>query len=133
MSGLTERAYALRKQIEALASDMEDVKAIEVPELFPHWAVGTAYKADDRICYADTLYRCVQAHTAQSDWTPDITPALWTVVSVEEWPEWVQPTGSQDAYKKGDKVTFEGTHYISLIDGNVWSPAAYPAGWEAVV
>lgn len=49
---------------------------------------------------------------------------------VVEWPEWVQPTGAHDAYNKGDKVTFEGKHYMSLIDGNIWSPAAYPAGWE---
>jgi hypothetical protein len=47
-----------------------------------------------------------------------------------EWPEWRQPTGSEDAYNTGDKVTFEGAHYVSLIDGNIWSPTAYPAGWE---
>lgn len=50
----------------------------------------------------------------------------------EEWPEWVQPTGAHDAYNTGDKVTFEGKHYVSLIDANVWSRAAYPTGWEAV-
>jgi hypothetical protein len=48
----------------------------------------------------------------------------------EEWPAWVQPTGAHDAYNTGDKVTFEGRHYISRIDGNVWSPAVYPDGWE---
>ena len=48
----------------------------------------------------------------------------------EEWPEWVQPTGAHDAYSTGDKVTFNGKHYTSLIDGNVWSPDTYPAGWE---
>ena len=76
------------------------------------------------------LYRVVQAHTSQVDWTPDKTPALFVVVSLDEWPEFVQPTGAHDAYKKGDKVTFEGKHYISLIDANVYSPAAYPAGWK---
>lgn len=65
-----------------------------------------------------------------ADWTPDITPAMFVVVSPDEWPEFVQPTGAHDAYKKGDKVTFEGKHYISLIDGNVYSPTAYPAGWQ---
>ena len=47
-------------------------------------------------------------------------------------PEWVQPTGAHDAYQKGDTVTFEGQEYVSLIDGNTWSPTAYPQGWEIV-
>ncbi len=50
----------------------------------------------------------------------------------EEWPEWVQPTGAHDAYNTGDKVTYNGKHYTSLLDGNVWSPDAYPAGWQLV-
>ena len=47
-------------------------------------------------------------------------------------PEWIQPTGSHDAYDTGDRVTFEGAEYVSKIDGNTWSPTAYPAGWELV-
>ena len=50
----------------------------------------------------------------------------------EEWPAWVQPTGAHDCYNTGDKMTYNGQHYVSKIDGNVWSPDAYPAGWEAV-
>lgn len=49
-----------------------------------------------------------------------------------EWPEFVQPTGAHDAYAKGAKVTYEGRHYTSLIDGNVWSPADNPSGWQEV-
>lgn len=48
----------------------------------------------------------------------------------DEWPEFVQPTGAHDAYNTGDKVTWNGKHYISKMDGNVWNPDAYPAGWE---
>ena len=48
----------------------------------------------------------------------------------EEWPEWVQPTGAHNAYSNGDKITYNGKHYISTMDGNVWSPDAYPAGWQ---
>lgn len=47
-------------------------------------------------------------------------------------PEWIQPTGGHDAYQTGDHITFEGAEYKSLIDGNVWSPADYPQGWEKV-
>ena len=48
----------------------------------------------------------------------------------EEWPAWVQPTGAHDCYNTRDKVTYNGQHYVSKIDGNVWSPEAYPAGWQ---
>lgn len=50
-------------------------------------------------------------------------------------PVWVQPTGAHDAYQIGDKVHYPGESdpvYESLINGNVWSPDAYPAGWKQV-
>ena len=127
---LTERARELRPYIEKAATNLTDEDALQAVELFPQWATGHAYAVDERLQYKNVLYRVVQAHTSQADWTPDITPALFVVVSLDEWPEFVQPTGAHDAYKKGDKVTFNGKHYISLIDANVYSPAAYPAGWK---
>lgn len=50
---------------------------------------------------------------------------------VEQIPEWVQPHAG-NPYKTGDKVMFEGKVYVSLINGNVWSPTAYPQGWQLV-
>ena len=125
-----ERARALRPYIEKAAISLTDEDALQAVELFPQWVVAHAYVVGERLQYNGVLYRVVQAHTSQADWTPDITPALFVVVSLDAWPEFVQPTGAHDAYNKGDKVTFEGKHYISLIDGNVYSPAAYPAGWQ---
>ncbi len=125
-----ERARALRPYIEKASISLPDEDALQAVELFPQWVVGHAYAVDERLQYHGVLYRVVQAHTAQADWTPDMTPALFVVVSLDEWPEFVQPTGAHDAYNKGDKVTFEGKHYISLIDGTVFSPAEYPAGWQ---
>lgn len=127
---LTERARELRPYIEKAATNLPDEDALQAVELFPQWVTGRAYAVDERLQYKNVLYRVVQAHTSQADWTPDITPALFVVVSLDEWPEFVQPTGAHDAYKKGDKITFNGKHYISLIDANVYSPAAYPAGWK---
>lgn len=124
------KAKQLRQLIEQLAVTLDDETALTGVELFPMWAIGRAYAAGDRVQHGGTLYKCIQAHTSQADWTPDITPALFVVVSLDEWPEFVQPTGAHDAYNKGDKVTFEGKHYISLIDGNAYSPTAYPAGWQ---
>lgn len=126
----TERARALRPYIEKASISLPDEDALQAVELFPQWVTGHSYVVNDRLQYNGVLYRVVQAHTSQADWTPDITPALFVIVSLEEWPEFVQPTGAHDAYNKGDKVTFEGKHYISLIDGNVFSPAEYPAGWQ---
>ena len=126
----TERARALRPYIEKASVSLADEDALQAVELFPQWVIGRAYAVDERLQYNGVLYRVVQAHTSQADWVPDKTPALFVVVSLDEWPEFVQPTGAHDAYKKGDKITFEGKHYISLIDGNVYSPAVYPAGWE---
>lgn len=129
----TERARQLRPYIEKASVSLADEDALQAVELFPKWVIDHAYAVDERLQYNGVLYRVVQAHTSQEDWTPDKTPALFVTVSLDEWPEFVQPTGAHDAYKKGDKVTFEGKHYISLIDANVYSPAAYPAGWQEQV
>lgn len=132
MGTIIEKARRLRRKIEDLAITMTDEEGLEFVDLFVNWSEGIAYEVGDRVKFGDTLYKCVQAHTSQSDWTPDVVPALWTRVTVEEWPEWVQPIGAQDAYMTGDKVTFQSHHYISLIDNNTWSPADYPRGWELV-
>ena len=52
---------------------------------------------------------------------------------VEEYPEYVQPTGAHDAYNTGDKITYNGKKYICKMNGCVWTPDAYPAGWEEVI
>ena len=118
------------------ATVLTDEEALEVPALFPNWEVGKAYAVGDRVFYEDNLYRCEQAHTAQEEWTPPATKALWTNIALpHEIPVWVQPTGAQDAYNTGDKVWYpevDTTVYESLIDANVWSPEAYPQGWKAV-
>jgi hypothetical protein len=132
-----EKARALRPLIEKAAISLSDEDALGCVELFPAWEADVSYTADTRIRFGDKLYRCVQAHTSQADWTPDATPALWTEVAKPgEIPVWRQPTGAQDAYMIGDKVWYpakDTSVYVSLIDNNTWSPDAYPAGWEVVV
>ena len=119
-----EHAYKLRKLIEQSATTLNDADALEGIELFPLWKDDAEYLVGDRIRYEDILYKCVQAHASQPSWTPDITPALWVRVSIDEFPEWIQPTGVQDAYMTGDKVSHNDKHWVSLIDGNVWEPGA---------
>lgn len=125
-----EQAYEYRRKIEKAASVQSDEMALESIELFPRWEVGITVSAGERYQFSGKLFKVIQGHTTQGDWTPDKTPALFTEVSVDEWPEWVRPTGGHDCYNKGDKVTFESEHYISLIDNNSWAPTEYPAGWE---
>ena len=130
---IIEQAKAIRDSMNAVAANLTDEQAIEVMDLYLPWVANENVNVGDMRRDGEALYRCIQAHTTLEEWRPANTPALWKVVSTDEWPEWVQPTGSHDAYNKGDKVTYNGVHYVSLIDGNVWSPDAHPAGWEAQV
>lgn len=124
------KAKQLRTLIEALSASLSDETALTGVELFPLWSVGKAYATGDRVQYEGTLYKCVQGHTSQADWTPPVTPALWTAVSIDEYPAWVQPTGAHDAYGKGDKVTHNGKRWTSDVDNNTWEPGVY--GWTEV-
>lgn len=108
----------------------------EVTEARSEWIlhIGEPVKAGDIIVHNGVYYRVLQDHTLQADWEPGQVPALYVRVDdpADEWPEFVQPTGAHDAYAKGAKVTYKGQHYISLIDANVYSPEAYPQGWQLV-
>ena len=127
---IIEQARKIRADMNAVTATLTDEQGLELITLFEPWRTDLAYAVGDRRRHGETLYNCVQAHTAQDNWTPDATPALWTPISVDEYPLWVQPTGVQDAYMTGDKVTFEGKRYTSVIDNNTWSPTAYPQGWK---
>lgn len=98
---------------------------------YKQWVSGETLAVGDRRAYKDILYEVIQAHTTQDDWTPDVTPALFKQVWVEEYPEWVQPTGAHDAYAKDAKVTHNDKKWISDLDSNVWEPGVY--GWTEVV
>lgn len=146
--GLVEDAQALRAKIDAgaraarvtvadklLADELADSDIVAVTPLFDPWTTDTAYDIGDIVVHDSDPYKVVQAHKSQADWTPDKTPALWTSArkTAGQAPdEWKQPTGAQDAYRKGDRVTFQGAVWESVIDANVWSPTAYPAGWKQV-
>lgn len=136
-------AEQLRKALQMFAQSLTDEEAMEVATVFPAWQNNTAYKLDEMVTFGENevgdpqLYRCVQAHTSQADWTPDVTPALWSAIGLapDMIPVWSQPTGSHDAYNIGDRVhypTKDDPVYESTVDGNIWSPEAYPQGWVIV-
>lgn len=131
-------AEQFRKALQMFAASLDDERAMEVATIYDHWAVGKVYSVGEYVLYGENsvgdpqLYKVVQAHTSQADWTPDITASLYDAIGLDKqgYPVWSQPTGAHDAYNKGDIVNYNGVIYESLIDGNVYAPTAYPDGWE---
>ena len=127
-----ERALQLRAAIEVAAESFTDDVAIEYPELIPAWKTDMDYAIDQRVNYEGIVYKCLQAHTSQDDWTPDVSPSLFAKVLIPDEniiPEWEQPD-STNPYGKGDRVTHNGKTWESLVDSNVWEPGVY--GWTEV-
>lgn len=109
--------------------DIDDTTAGEHPDVFAEWAYPVAYKTGNIRRYGEKLYRCLQDHNSQADWTPDTAVSLWVSISdpAEEWPVWSQPVGAHDAYAQGAKVSHKEHHWTSDVDANVWEPGVY--GW----
>jgi hypothetical protein len=138
-----EKAREFRKRIDAnlnatrkliRVDELSEEELLDMINLYDNYQVGKSYRVDDIFKYEGKLYKVIQKHTSQEDWIPSELPALYLNMMPENViPEWVQPTGAHDAYNVGDKVIFEGKVYESLIDGNTWSPIAYPAGWKLYV
>ena len=122
-------ASGLAFVVLAEAGQIDDVTATEHMTLFDQWAYPINYTVGQIRKYNDKLYKCVQAHTSQADWTPSAAASLWAVTGdpTVEWPDWSQPVGAHDAYEKGDKVAHGGKHWVSDVAANVWEPGVY--GW----
>lgn len=139
-----QRALEFKKALQfflaTLDVETQSEAMLEVASVFPKYEVGKAYKIKDVFAYGENgvgdaqLYQVLQDHTSAEQWTPDATPSLYKAIGVTEegYPEWAQPLGASDAYNTGDIVSYNGVLYESLIDGNTWSPEAYPAGWKAI-
>ena len=119
-----------------LFENLPDEQAAQVPMLFEEFdGRGVAYAVGKKVMYKGVLYKVIQAHTSQADWTPDAAPSLFAKVINEtvdgSIPEFEQPD-STNPYMKGDRVIFKEKVYESLIDNNVYSPEDYPAGWKEI-
>ena len=128
-----ENAKALRSAMDGVGAVLTDEQAVTYKLLYPKWiGNGVSYVVGDRRQYDGALYKCLQAHTSQPDWTPTAAPSLWAKVLIPDpgtIPEWEQPD-STNPYMAGDKVTHNGKTWVSDIDNNVWTPGAY--GWTEV-
>lgn len=109
-----------------------DEQASEVPMLYPEWKEDHTYSVGARVLYNEVLYKTLTAHTSQADWAPDVAPSLFAKVLIPNEnviPEWEQPD-STNPYMTGDKVSHNGSTWVSTVDNNVWEPGVY--GWEQV-
>lgn len=136
-----EQAYAIREAMDVAGATLTEEQALVCARLYKTWEIGKTYVAGEYLTYGENgvgdpqLYKVVQAHTSQNDWRPDASPSLYDAIGLDKegYPIWAQPTGAHDAYNEGDIVDYNGTLYRSLINGNVYSPDAYPAGWEVYI
>ena len=126
-----EKAEQLRAMIVNASASLGDADALEAVELFPQWqGNGSLYPVGTRVRFTGGLYRCLQEHLSQADWTPTASPSLWAKLLIpdpDEIPDWEQPD-STNAYRKGDRVRHKGKVWRSDYDNNIWEPGVY--GWS---
>lgn len=127
-------APIVQKIAQMTAQNFTDEQALQVKDIYPDYQLNYAYKKDEFFKHDGELYKVNQNHVSASQWEPGSvgTESLYTHITLNEegYPIWKQPTGAHDAYNIGDIVEYNGKLYKSLIDGNVYSPDVYPAGWE---
>lgn len=127
-----EQARQMRKLFEGQTDAMTDEEILKYPDFVEKWKSGKSYKAGKRLEHSGTIYKVLQDHTSQDDWTPDVSPSLFAKVLITYptvIPEWEQPD-STNPYSAGDKVTHNGKTWVSDVDNNVWEPGVY--GWSEV-
>ena len=118
-----------------------DEFALQTIDMFPRWEdnIGKTITNDDiakglnRYQHNGELYKVVQPTVFQTQYEPgsEGTSSIFVKISLEEWPEWIQPTGAHDAYAKGAKVTHNSKKWTSDVDANTWEPGIY--GWTEFV
>lgn len=130
MGSYLEAAKVVRAAMDAAAAALTDEQALKAAAIYPAWSAAGDYDAGERVRFGGALYKCLQGHTAQADWTPTAAPSLWAKVLTSDTGEplpWEQPD-STNPYMKDDKVTHGGKTWVSTLDNNVWEPGVY--GWE---
>ena len=136
--GYEDVINAVKKMLASDTSSLSDEDALAVAALFPTWASKLPHDgqpaqpviADERLWFDGKLYKVLQPHTPQADWTPDAVPALFVEVSVDEWPPIPETITAENKYMAGDKGTWKGQHYLCVLNDTVWNPDVYPAAWQ---
>ena len=132
---VVEQAQAKHNAMVNAGAMLTDEQALEVIDLYDEWKPDVAYEVDNRVRYEEKLYKCLQAHTSQSDWMPTATPALWVEIAAPgEYREIKDNMLPTEAFAKGEIGWWKTKDnlYESLFDGNVYTPDSYPDGWQKV-
>lgn len=132
-----QMAEQLRRALQMFAQTLGTDAAMEVATVYDAWQIGKAYTASEYLTYGTNavgdpqLYKVVQTHTSQADWTPDAVASLYEPIGLdaEGYPVWAQPSGAHDAYNTGDIVDYDGVLYQSQIDGNTTVPGTDERYW----
>lgn len=134
MANTEQLLHKISLALSYLVQNMDtfsDDQALQIAELYPTWHIGVDYRIGQIVRHDAKLYRCVQDHASQEDWTPDASASLWDEVSFTGSIEnWSQPTGAHDAYNIGDHVMHNDIEWVSLINGNVWEPVEGSTTWS---
>ena len=123
--------------LDEVLAILTDEQAATVPDAFKEWKPDTDYVVGDRRRFGAGLYKCLIAHTSVEGQSPDVAVSLWACIlnpDPDVIPVWVQPD-STNPYMTGDRVHYPDADdpvYESTIDNNVFSPEAYPQGWQLV-
>lgn len=129
---LEERIQQLEEVVIDKLSEKELKERVNLFEDFEDLEDGYEFEKDKVIRYKEKLYKVLATHKKQADWLPDVAVSLFVNISAPAViDKWKQPLGAHDAYKKGDKVLYQGKVWINTVDNNVYQPGVY--GWTKEV
>ena len=143
MSNLAEALRILAKEnalhLKTQGEGMSGTEIIDQEIFIPEWKPADYQTVGAPVCYEGQVYKVLQAHdsTANPDWTPAATPALWSICHTTDPAKakpWAEPQGTSGMYQLGDcYIADDGTIYRQIYDGdNVYNAEALPERWEAV-
>ena len=130
--------YSLRDMLKKINerhinNDLTDEDKVELEEMARNnaKAINDYAPIEERLEEAFRRIEALENKVKELEGTETDEPVEGEEI-VEEYPEYVKPTGGHDAHMKGYKATYKGKKFISLIDNNVWTPDEYPQGWKEV-
>lgn len=129
-----EMAYKLRSLIEQAVKSLPDKEASEGSILFPRLkGDGSLVTAGTRINWNGTIKKAAVDLWDTAENNPNNAPGLWQDIAYKEGYRIIPDTITvTTAFAKDECGWWNGVLYRSLLDVNVYTPAAYPQGWEKV-
>jgi len=131
--GLAENIVILRT-IDKIIEELPDSEVEQLTYLYPEWSgAGVNLPKDKKLRRNGKLYRVLQGHVTQPDWTPETAHSLFVPFrDPETIPDWQLPQGSHDAPNTGDRVRHNDLCWQSKIDANTTEPGSDPRWWEEI-